>query len=153
MLQKISIGNSLKMLKKLLIKNNEFMCFYILSKQTSLYLVASNLTLFDNFNKIVSNKRLYFYNFYFFYKFFVNSYILLWARITFRGKGFRIRNFQEDKKLTLNFGHSHWDRIKFYKYWSFWKIRRQSYVIVTTNLLNLWYLYIELLKILKIYNK
>ena len=88
------------MLKKLLIKNNEFMCFYILSKQTSLYLVASNLTLFDNFNKIVSNKRLYFYNFYFFYKFFVNSYILLWARITFRGKGFRIRNFQEDKKLT-----------------------------------------------------
>jgi hypothetical protein len=65
--------------------------------------------------------------------FFRNSFLTQWARIAFRGKSFRIRNFCAKNKFTFNFGYSHWTRLKLMRNWGFFKRRRQSYVIYTWN--------------------
>lgn len=131
MLKIISTGNSLKNLNQL---------FKTLSGIVSIYKIRNNnfflgtaYTLYDNFNHIPTTKPIFYVKSNYIFQYLHYSYCVLWSRIAFKGKGFRIRNFQSDLKLTLNFGHSHWDRIKFFKHWCFWKIRRQSYVIVSYN--------------------
>lgn len=63
--------------------------------------------------------------------FFRNCFFAQWAHIGFRGKSFRIRNFCAKNKFTLNFGYSHWTKLKLLENWAFFKRRRQNYVIFT----------------------
>jgi len=58
-------------------------------------------------------------------------FLLQWAKLAFRGKSFRIRNFCRYNKFTFNFGYSHWTKLKLQKRWFFFKRRRQRYLIIT----------------------
>lgn len=62
---------------------------------------------------------------------------VLWERIIFRGKGFRVRIFRKAKKITCNFGHSHWTKLIFKTQWDFIKLHRQNYLIFTYFLNNI----------------
>ena len=101
---------------------------------TNKVILPTYLDLSDTFNKIYTSPLQYTTKSYYMYTFLKSSLVVIWARIIFRGKGYRIRNFQNELKLTFNFGHSHWTKIKFLKYWYFWKIKRQSYIIVTYSI-------------------
>lgn len=126
----ITTGNSLIKFIKSIKVNSGIVSFYKIKKNNYFILGLQPKTV-DNLNNIytaaltpsISSKYLFIY--------FIYSFMITWSRIIFKGKGFRIRNFQKDLKLTFNFGHSHWDRIKFYKFWFFWKIKRQNYMIVS----------------------
>ena len=72
-------------------------------------------------------------------KFFNKNFIFFWLKITFRGKGFRVRKFFKSQKLTLNFGHSHWAKFKFKNTKIFLsKIRRQNYILLTWSFFTLY---------------
>lgn len=72
-------------------------------------------------------------------RFFLNFFLIKWASLAFKGKSFRMRNFKNNNKMTLNFGYSHWTRFKLYEMWSFFKRRRQRYIIFTYNRKNFEY--------------
>lgn len=40
-------------------------------------------------------------------KFIAYLHVYFWLKITFRGKGFRVRKFAKSRKMTFNFGRSH----------------------------------------------
>lgn len=61
-------------------------------------------------------------------------FLIQWAHISFRGKSFRVRNFCRFNKFTFNFGYSHWTKLKLSVFWSFFKRRRQRYVIFTYSI-------------------
>lgn len=84
--------------------------------------------------------------------FFKNCFIVQWARIAFRGKSFRIRNFCAKNKFTLNFGYSHWTRLKLLDRWAFYKKRRQSYVIFTWSYKDFCY-FSRFFPYIRFYNK
>jgi len=73
-------------------------------------------------------------------KFLLNQLLVQWVKITFRGKGFRVRKFKKSKKMTFNFGCSHWTKLFFNSYFFFSiKIRRQNYLLFSlfTSLVDL----------------
>ena len=80
---------------------------------------------FDYFNKnsihIKNYKLIYKINY-------IYLFILKCNRISFKGKGYRVRIFRKKKKITFNFGHSHWTKLKTYSTWDFFKFRRQRYL-------------------------
>lgn len=50
-------------------------------------------------------------------------------RVSFRGKGYRLRKFKTFNKVTLNFGHSHWAKLAIVSdLYFFKKLRRQNYL-------------------------
>ena len=63
-----------------------------------------------------------------------NTYLLKtfsvhWLRVSFRGKGYRLRKFKKFSKVTLNFGHSHWAKIALDRgLFFFKKLKRQNYI-------------------------
>jgi hypothetical protein len=64
-------------------------------------------------------------------EYFAHSYVIYFLRIQWRGKAFRIRYFKKNSKFTFNFGHSHWYKLVFSSnIYNFFKIRRQSYLII-----------------------
>jgi len=64
-----------------------------------------------------------------YYKVWLRHILPFWFKITFRGKGFRVRKFKRNRKLTFNFGRSHWTKLWLEnKYTLIIKIRRQNYV-------------------------
>lgn len=67
-------------------------------------------------------------------KFILKTFSAHWMRVSFRGKGYRLRKFKKLNKLTLNFGHSHWAKISLNRdNYFFKKIRRQNYICVANN--------------------
>lgn len=62
---------------------------------------------------------------------FIELFSISWKRVAFRGKSFRVRNFKKKGKVILNFGYSHWTRVKLTSSWALIKRRRQSYVWFT----------------------
>lgn len=62
-----------------------------------------------------------------------NLILYRWNRVIFRGKGFRVRIFGKKKKITLNFGYSHWTKFKILIFWHFFKLRRQNYLFFSTH--------------------
>lgn len=62
-----------------------------------------------------------------------------WSRVVFKGKGYRMRKFKKKKKITFNFGHSHWTKLSWKTpYLQFIRKKRQnqlffcfSYVLYT----------------------
>ena len=89
-------------------------------------------------------------------RFIVKTYSIHWMRVSFRGKGYRLRKFKSLNKVTLNFGHSHWaklaldDKIFFFK-----KLRRQNYLCFSKyyNLYKNFKLRIKFFKKLNSYTK
>ena len=65
--------------------------------------------------------------------FLTKYFIICWKRIIFKGKGFRVRIFRKNKKITLNFGYSHWTKIKFIYNWDLFKLYRQNYLLFTNS--------------------
>lgn len=65
--------------------------------------------------------------------FFLKSFSSHWARVVFRGKGFRLRKFKACNKLTLNFGHSHWAKVVLSLNYFFRKLKRQNYITLFSH--------------------
>ena len=90
-----------------------------------------------------------------FNKFFLKTYSVHWVRVSFRGKGYRLRKFKKLNRLTLNFGHSHWTRLLLTESYFFKKIKRQNYICLINNYskLNCIKYYIKYIKKLNSYTK
>lgn len=100
------------------------------SGQNTIHISSPSFRGWDSLNKsYTSTLRLC--NSLFNINFFFNFFFIQWARLAFRGKSFRVRNFSDINKFTLNFGYSHWLKLKFDYRWTFFKKRRQRYVIYT----------------------
>ena len=130
MLNIITGGNSFLNLKRSLQFKKTIVSVYKI-KNKNYFILGIQPKLIDNLNSIYTTESIRSYSSCYIFRYFIYSFMVVWTRIIFRGKGFRIRNFQKDLKLTFNFGHSHWDRIKFYKFWFFWKIKRQNYLVIS----------------------
>lgn len=103
--------------------NFEFLCQYTLKPGYTLI-----TTLSEVYGKFY-HKNLRKFN-----KFVLKTFSIHWMRISFRGKGYRLRKFKKLPKVTLNFGHSHWAKIALDKnLYFFKKIRRQNYLCTTKN--------------------
>ena len=85
----------------------------------------------DYFNK----NSIYIKNYRSIYKInYIYLFIIKCNRISFKGKGYRVRIFRKKKKITFNFGHSHWTKLKIYSSWDFFKFRRQRYLFAGSNI-------------------
>lgn len=63
--------------------------------------------------------------------YYINSYIIFFLKIIWRGKAYRVRFFKKKNKFTFNFGHSHWYKIVFFKkFFQFFKFKRQKYFVI-----------------------
>lgn len=72
-----------------------------------------------------------------FSKFILKTHSMHWMRVSFRGKGYRLRKFKKHNKVTLNFGHSHWSKLVLVNNLFFFKkIRRQNYLCLTKTYYN-----------------
>lgn len=95
-----------------------WLCEFFLSSDLKFIVGLNNF--YDKFNR----KDMLSFN-----KFFLKSYSIHWMRVSFRGKGYRLRKFRRYNKVTLNFGHSHWARIALQtESFFFKKLRRQNYL-------------------------
>ena len=72
-----------------------------------------------------------------FNKFLLKAFSTHWMRVSFRGKGYRLRKFKKFNKVTLNFGHSHWAKLALItgRYF-FKKIRRQNYICTAKSYID-----------------
>lgn len=111
--------------------NYLFICYYI--NRLYKFILPYKFKTLDNIN---SNQFIIHYNNSLFTINYIYNFINTCGRIVFKGKGYRVRIFKKNKKITLNFGHSHWTKLKAYKNWSFFKLRRQSYVFFGVNYLH-----------------
>lgn len=97
-----------------------WLLFYSLKKNYNLILCVNDV--YSKLSLISLSK---------FNKFILKALSTHWLRISFRGKGFRLRKFKKTNKMTLNFGHSHWAKLAFVNNIFFLKkIRRQNYICV-----------------------
>ena len=123
-----------------IIINKTFISLFLFTKykyspfKKSLFTVHYTVTvenlqcaLFDEFNKTQLYKN---YNNIKVNELWFNLQLFLipyWKRIVFKGKGFRMRKFKNSRKLTFNFGHSHWTKLRLRVYYiMFTRKRRQS---------------------------
>lgn len=84
---------------------------------------------------------------------FTHYLIFFWFKLTFRGKGFRVRKFLKTKKITFNFGRSHWTKLSLnQKIFFINKIRRQNYIWATNHLID-FFLIIYIIKLVKPINR
>lgn len=88
-------------------------------------------------------------------KFFLKTFSIHWVRVSFKGKGYRLRKFKKIGKITLNFGHSHWTRVFLSSNFFFKKFRRQNYVCLISSffLLNKFKYLIKFVRRLNPYTK
>ena len=98
---------------------------FLLKKINNILLVDlnqnTNIYINTKFIKIIKN-------------FFTHSFVIYFLRIIWRGKAYRIRFFKKSSKFTLNFGHSHWCKILYNSdMYSFFRIRRQNYLLFFKN--------------------
>lgn len=113
-------------------------------------------TLTDNYNKLTLTKNLININILSLWDAIKIIILPYWTRIAFKGKGFRMRKFKNSRKLTFNFGHSHWTKIRLRIYFILFKRkRRQSqfffcyYKLLFNHLCNL----IKHLRVINKYTK
>lgn len=112
--------------------NRAWICQFFLQKNFQLILILNLNYAEFKFNELRQ-----------FNKFILKSFSSHWFRVSFRGKGFRLRKFKNINKLTLNFGHSHWAKLLLDKNLFFFKkIKRQNYLCLASN-----YCYYKALKL------
>ena len=100
-----------------------WVCHYFFKNSINLIIVLNEL--YSKLN--ITNIKL-------FNKFILKTYSMHWFRVSFKGKGYRLRKFKKYNKLTLNFGHSHWARLVLNnKMFFFKKLRRQNYLCLAKN--------------------
>lgn len=76
-----------------------------------------------------------------FYKHLAHLFIFFWFKLTFRGKGFRVRKFLKNKKITFNFGRSHWTKLKINQgVFKIMKIRRQNYIWRSSSFYSIYWI-------------
>lgn len=115
----------------------------------------------NNFFYIIIPINVFYYKFklkqmYYFSRFIVKTYSIHWMRVSFKGKGYRLRKFKNLNKLTLNFGHSHWAKLSLdNNIFFFKKIRRQNYLCLSKyyNLYNYFKLSLKTFKKINTYTK
>lgn len=127
---------------------NTFLTYYGKNNITFLYNKYYTIHLFfsqfNNFLYLIPGNLIYKFNKYSaigyflclsFYKkptwrYLMHTVVPYWTKINFRGKGFRVRKFRKLKKITFNFGRSHWTKLRFLKNnYNLIKIKRQIYVL------------------------
>lgn len=52
--------------------------------------------------------------------------LIYWKRVVFKGKGFRMRKFKNSRKLTFNFGHSHWTKLRLKTFFILFKRKKRQ---------------------------
>lgn len=123
------------------------------SQNSSLWLVVPIWCKVDLLNNsYAAYREIYKLNRLIIFSFLSNYFLAQWAHLAFRGKSFRVRNFSSRNKLTLNFGYSHWTRLKLNKKWAFFKRRRQCYVMYTWCVSD-FYSFIRFFPYIRFYNK
>lgn len=88
--------------------------------------LVDHITFFDNFNNVPTIKR---FNNTLYKNLWYSIQILLlpyWKRVVFKGKGFRMRKFRNSRKLTFNFGHSHWTKLRLRTFFILFKRKRRQ---------------------------
>lgn len=81
------------------------------------------------------------------------TFITFFLRFIWRGKAYRVRLFKKNTKLTLNFGYSHWCKLKYnIQFFKLSKIKRQNYLIFFTDRWENFYIR-ALFNKLRIYNR
>lgn len=117
------VPNLLPMFKNIVfILQKLSLCSYKLTNDYNLLIVMSNHYSKEDFLNLRK-----------FNKFILKTFSIHWVRVSFRGKGYRLRKFRKINKLTLNFGHSHWAKLLLKKYFFFKKIRRQNYMCLISG--------------------
>jgi len=126
--------------------------FFPKFRQTNyIYYLHNNIIILEQ--GIKKNYKIYFckFNFlhhkysYFFQEiiiFYLNSLIIIWLKLIFRGKGYRMRKFKKANKLTFNFGRSHWTKYSYdQKLFFTKKFRRQKIMCLVrffSDVSNFW---------------
>ena len=96
------------------------------------YFLKENYNLFVSFNANYS--KLTPFKLKQFNKYILKTFSIHWMRVSFRGKGYRLRKFKGLNKVTLNFGHSHWAKLALdTSIYFFKKLRRQNYLCFMKN--------------------
>jgi hypothetical protein len=118
---------------------NAWVCQYFLKSEFSLIVVLNVFYKKFNLNNMLT-----------FSKFILKTYSIHWFRVSFKGKGYRLRKFKKYNKVTLNFGHSHWAKIALRNsVFFFKKVRRQNYLCFSKN----YYFYKQLKGGIKFFKK
>lgn len=63
-----------------------------------------------------------------------NTFIYFFLHLIWKGKAYRVRFFKKSQKFTFNFGHSHWTKLYYDNSTTFFKLKRQLYLILFYNL-------------------
>ena len=84
--------------------------------------------------------------------FYLYSLTIIWVKLIFRGKGYRLRKFNKFNKLTLNFGRSHWTKYLYNRDLFFAKKLRRQKVLFFIKFYKYKYLFKKTLKFVKILN-
>lgn len=133
MIEKIKYNNLINLKLIILTFRSNYIYIYSVSKLYKLFIVVNFSSVDSVYNKLTYNKKL------------LSScknctlikmLVIKWKRIVFKGKGFRVRVYRGSGKLILNFGHSHWTKIKFKNVWNFYKLKRQNYLFFSCIELN-----------------
>lgn len=105
----------------------KFIVFITKSLWVCQYILRDNYQLFISLSTTYS--KLKSTNLKQFNKFILKSFSIHWMRVSFRGKGYRLRKFKSYNKVTLNFGHSHWAKLALLpSIYFFKKLKRQNYL-------------------------
>lgn len=101
-----------------------------------IYYTANNIIIFEQFLR--KDYKIFFCKFYYIPQcyhthllkltnYYIYSIVILWLKLIFRGKGYRMRRFKGFNKLTFNFGRSHWTKYMYNRDFFFTKkFRRQK---------------------------
>lgn len=109
------------MIESLYVQNNFYESF-VVKKVNNIYFFLLNYKEknYNNINKVLKYK-----------KYFINTYVIFYFRIIWRGKAFRVRFFKKSNKFTFNFGYSHWTKLIYDNdNFNFVKLGRQNYIII-----------------------
>lgn len=124
---------------------NIYFCVYTLNENFSLIYVISSLYANNKHSKAKA-----------FNVYLLKTFSMHWVRVSFRGKGFRLRKFKDISKLTFNFGHSHWAKMVLESTEFFFKkIKRQNYICLSKHYrkVNDFKLILKKVKSLNVYTK
>jgi len=94
----------------------------LLKKLNKFIFISLNFKIYhinNNLNAVKIYKQHYIY-----------AHVFFFLHIVWKGKAFRIKFFKKNKKLTFNFGHSHWTKCMYTHNYTISKIKKQFYLII-----------------------
>lgn len=123
----------------------KFLLAHVFIARNFSYFFTVNLVLDYSNIKLLNKFNLFFYK----------TFSFHWVRVSFKGKGYRLRKFRKNYKVTLNFGHSHWTKLLLSESFFFKKMKRQNYVCLIDKYFKykIFKFYIKFIKRLNAYTK